>query len=119
MDKKTSSSSSTIPSYLYDGLCEYGELCSCSMHGLSHSYSNEILRWSKKELEAYQKVLEDDACSKLPGDPPVNIKFVLESPSKSPPKTPPVEEEENKVVLDTPEELISARAKQNLKKRHR
>ena len=119
MYKKPSSSSSSIPSHLYNGLCEYGELCSCSIHGLSHFYSNEILRWSKKELEAYQKVLEDDACSKMRGDPPVKIKFVFDSPSKTPPQTPPVEDDDVKVVPDTPEEVISARAKQNPKKRRR
>ena len=116
---KSSSSSSSIPSYLYKGLCEYGELCSCSIHGLSHSYSNEILRWSKKELEAYQKVLEDDACSKLRGEPPVKIKFVFYSPTKTPPKTPPVEDDDDKQVPDTPEEVLTARAKENPKKRRR
>ena len=63
MENKRSTSFLTVPSSLYDGLCDYGDLCSCSLHGQPHSCSNEILRWSKKKLKAYQKSIEDDASS--------------------------------------------------------
>ena len=79
--KNNKSKSSTVPTSLYDSLCEYGEFCSCSFNGRPHSYSNEILRWSKTELRAYHKSLEDDAMS-----------FYLER-SYSPPFSPAVEKE--------------------------
>ena len=111
---------------------DYGDLCSCSLHGRPHSYSNEILRWSKKELEAYQKSIEDDACSQyrdtvysplsysyLNGkDSPLKIvNFVYDSPTKMTPSSLFVEEDPNLVVPDTPEEVLVARAKKNPKKR--
>ena len=107
MENNESKSDSTIPSYLYDGLCDYGELCSCSLHGRSHSYSDEILKWSKKDLEAYQKVLEDDATSVYNESPPTFpiVEKVLE------------EDDINLVVPDTPEDVIASRAKLNPKKR--
>ena len=107
MENDESKSDSTIPSYLYDGLCDYGELCSCSLNGRSHSYSNEILKWSKKDLEAYQKVLEDDATSVYHESPPTSpiVEKVLE------------EDDINLVVPDTPEDVIASRAKLNPKKR--
>ena len=110
---------------------DYGDLCSCSLHGRPHSYSNEILRWSKKELEAYQKSIEDDACSQyretisfplsysyLNGkDPPLKIvNFVYDSPTKMTPSSSFVEEDPNLVVPDTPEEVLVARAKKTPKK---
>ena len=70
MENNESKIDSLIPSFLYDGLYEYGKFCSCSFHGRSHSYSNEILRWSKEDLEACQKSLEDDATSIYHESPP-------------------------------------------------
>ena len=131
MENKRSTSFSTIPSYRYDGLCDYGDLCSSSLPGRPHSYSNEILRWSKKELEAYQKSIEDDACSQyretissplsysyLNGkDPPLKIiNFVYDSPTKMTPLSPSAEEDPNLVVPDTPEEVLVCKAKKTPKK---
>ncbi|CAO2814842.1 unnamed protein product [Amaranthus hypochondriacus] len=120
MKNNDTNSDSTIPSYLYGGLCEYGESCSCSIHGISHSYSNEILRWSKKELEAYHKVLQDDATSVFRGSesPPDSPSVENEPKNEVNPSTPTNEEEEsNLVVPDTPEDVIASRAKVNPKKR--
>ena len=130
MDNNESKSDSTIPSYLYDGLCDYGELCSCSLHGRSYSYSNEILKWSKKDLEAYQKLLEDDAKSVYHESPPTSpfvekeptpmiIECMCDSPSELNPLTPTnVQKDEiNLVVPDTTEDVITSRAKLNPKKR--
>ena len=83
----------SIPSFLHDGHCDYGEFYSCSFHGRSHSYSNEILRWSKMDLEAYHMFLEDDATSiyheSLPSSPsvekeppPTITEWLFDSPSK-------------------------------------
>ena len=125
MENKRSTSSSTIPSSLYNGLYDYGDLCSCSLHGRPHSYSNEILTWSKKELEAYQKSIEDDASSMYSEtssspsysylnekEPPLKIvKWVYYSPTKMSPSNPPFEEHQNLEVPDTSEEVLVARAK--------
>ena len=118
MENNESKSDSTIPSYLYDGLCDYGELCSCSLHGRSHSYSNEILKWSKKDLKAYQKVLEDDATSVYHESPPTSP-IVEKEPSQLYPLTlTNVKEDEiNLVVPNIPEDVIASRAKLNPKKR--
>ena len=69
-------------------------------HGHSYSYSNEILRWSKKDLEAYHKSLEDDATSiyqeSLPSSPtvekqppPTIVEWLFDSPSELDPSSPP------------------------------
>lgn len=124
-----SKSDSTIPSYLYDGLCDRGEFCSCSINGRSHSYSNEILKWTKKDLEAYQKAMEDDATSRFRDSTPSPnveeelpqsvLEYYLESPSHVNPSTPSKihEDQVNLVVPDTPEEVIASRGKKNPKKR--
>ena len=130
MENNKSKSDSTIPSYLYDGLCEYSEFCSCSLHSRSHSYLNEILKQSKKELEAYHKFLEDDATSlyheSLPTSPsvekeptPIIVEWMCDSPSELNPLTPTnvKEDQINLVVLDTPEDVIASWAKLNPKKR--
>ena len=130
MENNKSNSDSSIPSSLYDGLCEYGEFCSCSFHGHPHSYSNEILRWSKKKLEAYHKSLEDDATSfyhesspsslAVENDPPLkNVGWLFDSPSELDPSSPPnvKEDQPDLVVADTPEDVIAFRAKLNPKKR--
>src|SRR5688572_6363260 len=93
MEKDESKSDSTIPSYLYDGLCENGEFCSCSIDGKSHSYSGEILRWTKKDLLSYQKAIADDAISRFRDPTPSRtveeelpssvLEYFLDSPSKS------------------------------------
>ena len=120
MENNESKSDSSIPSFLYDGLCDYGEFCSCSFHGRSHSYSNEILRWFKKNLEAYHKSLENDVTSiyhesrplspAVEKEPPSTIvEWLFDSPSK--------EDQLDLVVPDTPEHPIAFRAKINPKKR--
>ena len=123
MENKRSTSFSTILSSLYDGPCNYGDLCSCSLHGRPHSYSNEILRWSKKELETYQKSIEDDASSMYhetssspPSysyqEPPLKIvNLVYDSSIKMTPSSPPVEKHQNLVVPAILEEELAARAK--------
>ena len=124
MEKDESKSDSTIPSYLYDGLCERGEFCSCSIKGRSHSYSNEILRWTKR----YQKAIEDDAISRFRDPTPSTVEeelpstvleYFLESPSDEIPSTPSKIEEDNEnlVVPDTPEDVIASRGEKNPKKR--
>ena len=123
MENVESKSDSTIPSYLYDGLCDRGEFCSCSIKGRSHSYSNEILRWTKKDLESYQKAIEDDVISRFRDPTPsptveeelpsTILEYFLESPSDEIPSTPSLIEEDNEnlVVPDTPEEVIASRGK--------
>ncbi|XP_057539859.1 uncharacterized protein LOC130817909 [Amaranthus tricolor] len=95
------------PPHAQPSLCDYGELCSCSLNGRSHSYSNEILMGSKKDLEAYQKVFEDDATSVYNESPPTSpiVEKVL------------VEDDINLVVPNTSEDVIASRAKLNPKKR--
>ena len=118
-----------FPSFLYDGLCEYGEFCSFFFHGRSHSYSNEILRWSKKDLEAYHKSLKDDATSmyyesppSFPSvekeSPPTIVEWMFDSPFELNPSSPPnmKEDQLDLVVLDTYEDVIASRAKLNPKK---
>ena len=95
----------------------------------SHSYSNEILRWFKKDLEAYHNSLEDDATSihhesppSLPvveEEPPRTIvEWLFDSPSKlNSLSSPNVKEDQlNLVVPYTPEDVIASRAKTNPKK---
>ena len=93
MEKNESKSDYAIPLYLYDGLCEYGRFCFCSFYDRSHSYSNVILRWSKKDLETYHMSHEDDATStyyeSLPSSPSVEkeppstiVEWLFGSPSK-------------------------------------
>ena len=128
MENNESNSASSIPSFLYDGLCEYGEFCSCScsFHGRSHLYLNEILRWSKKDLEAYHMSLEDDATStyheSLPSSPsvekeppPTIVEWLFNSPSKLNPSSSPnmKEDQLDLVVPDTLEDVIASRAKLN------
>jgi hypothetical protein len=131
MENDESHSDSTIPSYLYEGLCLNGKCCSCSYNGRSHSYSGEILRWTKKDLLSYQKAIEDDAISRfrdiLPSTTPEEelpsyvLEYFKDSPyiSEEKPKTPVKSEEdiENLVVPDTPEEIITSRVVKNPKKR--
>ena len=122
MKNNESKSDSSIPSFLYDGLCEYGEFCSCSFHRRSHSYSNEILRWSKKDLEAYHKSLEDDATSTFhesPSSSPSVVEWLYDSPSElNPSSSPNVKKEQaDLVVPDTPEDVIAFRVKTNPEKR--
>ena len=128
MENNESKSDSTIPSYLYDALCDYSELCSYSLHGRSRSYSNEILKWSKKELEAYHKSLQDDATSLYHESPPTSpsvekeptpiiVEWMFDSPSELNPLTPTnvKEDQINLVIPDTPEDVIAFRAKLNAK----
>ena len=114
--------------FLYDGLYEYGEFCFFSFHGRPHSYSNEILRWSKKDLEAYQKSLEDDATSiyheSSPSSPavekeppPTIVEWLFDSPFELDPSSPSnvKEDQLDLVVPGTPEDVIAPRAKLNPK----
>ena len=134
MENNESKSDSSIPSFLYDGLCDYGEFCSCScsFHDCSYSYSNEILRWSKKDLEAYHNSLEDDATSMYLESPPSSpavekepplpttiVEWMFDSPFELNPSSPPNSKEDqlDLVVHDTPEDVIASRAKLNPKKR--
>ena len=129
MENKSNSGSS-IPSSLYDGLCDCGEFCSCSFHGRPHSYSNKILKWSKKELEAYDKSLEDEATSFYHESPPSSpavekelptkiVEWLFDSPSELDPSSPTNvrKDQLDLVAPDTPEDLIASRAKLNPKKR--
>ena len=50
-------------------------------------------------------------------EPPLKIvNLVYDSPTKMTPSSPPVEEHQNLVVLDTPEEVLVAREEKNPKK---
>ena len=128
MENNESKSDSSIPSFLYDGLCEYGEFCSCSFHRRSHSYLNEILKWSKNDLQAYHKSLEDDATSIYHESPPSSpfvekeppptiVEWLFDSSFESNPSSPAnvKEDQLDFVVLDTPEDIIASRAKLNPK----
>ena len=129
MENDESKTDSTIPSYLYDDLCDRGEFCSCSIKGRSHCYSNEILRWTKKDLESYQKAMEDDTISRFRDSTPSPnveeelpesvLEYFLESPSYDKPSTPSKidEDKDNLVVPDTPEDVIASRGEKNPKKR--
>ena len=129
MENNKSKSDSSIPSFLYDGLWDYGEFCSYSFHGRSHSYSNEILKWSKEDLEAYHKSLEDEATSmrhesppsfasveKKP--PPTIVEWMFDSPFElNPSSSPNVKKDQlDLVVPDSPEDIIASKATLNPKK---